>query len=131
MTKPVTRKMAVDCLLHRFSLEARVFGEDAIHCNEVAWLACAICKTEIKAGEDIEFDHIHADIFDGPHEYQNLRPLHAECHKAKTKSDIQANAKIKRILADKPSKRPMQSSGRKIPSRPFQSAKEFRRARST
>jgi 5-methylcytosine-specific restriction endonuclease McrA len=107
MTKPISRKMAVDCLLHRFSYEA---GKA---------LFCTICNQPIYAGEDIQFDHIHADIFNGPHEYQNLRPVHAECHKKKTARDIKDNAKIKRILNPRPSKRPMPKSSRKIPSRPF------------
>jgi 5-methylcytosine-specific restriction endonuclease McrA len=110
MTKPITRKMAVDCLLDRIN---SVFHG----------LTCAICGEYLLSGQDIQFDHIHADVHGGAHEYQNLRPVHAECHKTKTKADIQANAKVKRILADKPSKRPMKSSGRKIPSRPFQKRK--------
>lgn len=80
---------------------------------------CAICLGPLRPDDKIEWDHIHALVHSGPHEYENLRPLHAECHKRKTKADVQANAKVKRILANKPSKRPMKSSGRKIPSRPF------------
>lgn len=108
MTKPISRKMAVDCLLH-------CWGPS---------FPCAICGEPLLPGQAIQFDHIHADVFDGPHEYQNLRPVHYDpCHKSKTKADIQANAKVKRILADKPSKRPMQNSGRTIPSRPFSKPK--------
>lgn len=108
MTKPVTRKLAVDCLLDRV---IRQFGEP---------LRSPVDNEPLLPGEAIQFDHIHADVHGGPHEYQNLRPIHSEAHKRKTKADIQANAKVKRILADKPSRRPMQNSGRKIPSRPFQ-----------
>ena len=103
MTKPVTRKMAVDCLLWRAWRETA----DMV-------FFCDICGNALKAGQDIQFDHIHADVHGGPHEYQNLRPVHAECHKRKTKADIQANAKVKRILAGKPSKRPMKNSGKKL-----------------
>lgn len=113
MTKPISRKMAVDCLLYRFERDCVTFGDNN------AIMACGICRLTIAPGQNIQFDHIHAIVHQGPHEYQNLRPVHAECHKAKTKADIQANAKVKRILADKPSKRPMQKSSRKIPSRPF------------
>lgn len=113
MTKPVTRKMAVDCLLHRFAIDGTY---DAWGCGR---LPCGICGKDLVSCENIQFDHVHADVHGGEHHFSNLRPVHAECHKAKTKSDIQANAKVKRILANKPSKRPMQNSGRKIPSRPF------------
>lgn len=115
MTKNISRKMAVDCLLWRFKQNYGLWQDD----NTDGFLLNCICGTPIKPGQDIQFDHIHADVFDGPHEYQNLRPVHAECHKIKTKADVQANSKIKRILANKPSRRPMAKSGRKIQSRPF------------
>lgn len=106
MTKPVTRKLAVDCLLDRV----------------IGWygtLPCSVCKQPLLPGQNIHFDHIHADIFDGPHEYENLRPLHFECHKDKTARDIKANAKVKRLANPKPSRHPMKSSGRKLQSKPF------------
>ena len=113
MTKPVTRKMAVDCLLDRFSRNFHV-------------LICGICKCVLAAGQPIQFDHVHADVFDGPHEYQNLRPVHTDCHKKKTKADIQANAKIKRLTGKTKSRKKVKmpsrklQSGRKLQSRPFQ-----------
>jgi hypothetical protein len=34
----------------------------------------------------------------GPHEYQNLRPIHYDpCHKRKSKRDVAAKAKVARI----------------------------------
>ena len=107
MTKPVTRKMAVDCLLDRIIMQ---FGTPLI---------AASTGEELLPGMDIEFDHVHADVHGGPHDYKNLRPLPKKTHRAKTTRDIQANAKVKRILNPKPSKRPMKSSGRKMQSRPF------------
>lgn len=119
MTRPVTRKMAVYCLLYRFGLEWHV-------------LVCTVCNAVLKPEDDIEFDHIHADVFNGPHEYQNLRPVHKDCHKRKTKKDIAANNKIKRIRGERKPKpkrlmpsRPMTSGAkpwpkRKMQSRPFQ-----------
>ena len=94
MTKPVSRKMAVDALLWRFyeSGIADMSG-DELHCV----LECAICEKVLKPGDRIEFDHVHADVFDGPHEFQNLRPLHKDCHKKKTARDIKDNAKIDRL----------------------------------
>ncbi len=118
MTKPVTRKMAVDCLLWHFWNGEHCYLESLISTG--VRMRCQICGEPIKEEQPIQFDHIHAIVHDGPHEYQNLRPVHVDCHRQKTRRDIAANAKVKRILADKPSKRPMKSSGKKIPPRPFQ-----------
>lgn len=106
MTKPVTRKLAVDCLLDRV----------------IGWygsLPCSVCKMPLLPGQNIHFDHIHADIHGGAHEYKNLRPIHYDpCHKRKTKADTQAKAKGDRILG-------LTCNGpkRKIPSRPFNALK--------
>lgn len=110
MTKPISRKMAVDCLLYRIN---RVFHG----------LTCDICGEYLMPTQNIQFDHIHAIVHLGPHEYQNLRPVHAECHKKKTVQDIKYNAKVKRLANPKPSRHPMKSSGRKIPSHPFAKAR--------
>lgn len=107
MTKPISRKMAVDCLLYR--TRGHVF--------------CGICRIMLNPGDNIQFDHIHADVFDGPHEYQNLRPVHIECHKEKSARDVKDNAKTKRLANPKPSRHPMQKTGRKIPSRSWQTKK--------
>lgn len=116
MTKPISRKMAVDCLLFRAAAKMSMdSGAKAI-----VTFACSICHLPLEPEQNIQFDHIHADVFDGPHEYQNLRPIHAECHKKKTARDIKDNYKIKRILSPRKSKRPMPKSGRKIPARQFQ-----------
>lgn len=88
MTKPISRKMAVDALLYRFGLEWHV-------------IICTVCNTVLTPGDAIEFDHVHADVHGGPHEYQNLRPLHKACHKTKTRADVKANAKVKRIKRGK------------------------------
>lgn len=85
MTRPISRKMVVDCLLWRAG--GPVF-------------TCGICNKVLLPEQEIEFDHIHADVHGGPHEYKNLRPLHKTCHKAKTKTDVQANAKVKRLRGE-------------------------------
>jgi len=76
---------------------------------------CMECGVTLYPGDNVQWDHRHAIVHDGPHEYQNLMPLHTDpCHKAKTKRDVAANAKVKRIRGEtktKPSK--------PIPSRPF------------
>jgi len=111
MTKPISRKMAVDCLLHRFAL-GKMF------------LSCGICGHVVLPSEgNIQFDHHHAIVHDGPHEYQNLRPVHAECHKKKTKADVQANAKIKRLRGELKPRRKLKIPGRKLQSRPFKQGK--------
>lgn len=115
MTKPISRKMAVDCLLYRFYQR----GDAAQNGLSFRTLACSICGEGLLASQDIQFDHIHADVFDGPHEYQNLRPIHAECHKKKTKRDVQDNAKVKRIIAKQRKRDRPQKFKSKIPARPF------------
>lgn len=87
LTKPISRKMAVDCLLFTAFIGGFIFR-------------CKICGEELQPGQNIQFDHIHADVHGGPHEFENLRPVHYDpCHKKKTKADVQANAKVKRIQA--------------------------------
>lgn len=108
MTKPISRKMAVDCLLYRFEQDCYTIGDSR------AFLSCGICRLSIQQGQDIQFDHIHADVHGGPHEYQNLRPVHAECHKLKTAKDIKANAKVKRLRGETKT-----GPKKKIPSRPW------------
>ncbi len=100
--KAITPAMKIKCLLHRYDIR------------------CSECLCPLRSSDEIEWDHIHALVHGGAHEFLNFRPLHVDCHRQKTRRDIAANAKVKRILADKPSKRPMKSSGRKMPSRPFQ-----------
>lgn len=85
MTKPISRKMAVDALLNWFA-EAQL------------WVRCSECDEYLLAGQSIQFDHIHGYAMGGPHEYQNLRPIHYDpCHKAKSKRDVAALAKVDRI----------------------------------
>lgn len=87
MTKTVPRKLAVDCLLARFEMASG------------APLPCSECGQSLLPGQVIQFDHIHADIFEGAHAHMNLRPIHYDpCHKAKTARDIAAKAKGARIL---------------------------------
>lgn len=86
MTKPISRKMAVDALLHRF----------AEMCD--AHLLCSECNELLLPGQNIQFDHTHSHAMGGAHEYHNLRPIHYDpCHKAKSKRDVAALAKVARI----------------------------------
>jgi 5-methylcytosine-specific restriction endonuclease McrA len=112
MTKPISRRMAVDCILHRFMTCSLLVRSGQLP-NSGITLHCSICDEPFLPGQDIEFDHIHADVHGGAHDYKNLRPLHAECHKKKTALDIKANAKIKRITGKTKARR-----GRKMGKRP-------------
>jgi len=78
----ITPDMKIDCLLYRYAV------------------TCAVCGKDIQPGHEIEWDHVHALVHGGPHIFSNLRPLHAECHKAKTARDIAANAKGKRLRGE-------------------------------
>lgn len=74
-----------------------------------------------------EREHIHEIALGGPDTPKNCRYSCSCCHATVTNgtkatsagSSKQRIAKVKRILNPKPSKRPMKSSGRKMPSRPF------------
>lgn len=75
----------------------------------------------------LEREHVTPLKLGGADDPTNAAYSLREAHKIQTNgkpatsygSDKHAIAKINRILADKPSKRPMKSSGKKIPSRPF------------
>lgn len=76
-------------------------------------IRCMECGVSICPGEPIDWDHRQALIHDGPHSYTNIRPVHRECHKGKTKRDVQANAKVKRIRGETCTRkgRPLKSRG--------------------
>lgn len=92
----ITADMKIDALLYRYAV------------------TCAICGKDIKPGQAIEWDHVHALVHGGPHVFSNLRPLHEDCHKAKTARDIAANAKVKRLTGQT-----CNGPVKKIPSRPM------------
>lgn len=99
MTKrqAITPAMKIDCLFFRSKI------------------TCAICDGTIWPPRDeIEWDHVQALIHGGPHDFTNIRPLHAECHKLKTAKDIKANAKVKRLRGETKT-----GPKKKIPSRPW------------
>lgn len=104
MTKPVSARLKVDFFLSKFQCY------------------CPGCGEQLLPGQDIQWDHHHADALGGPHTYENLRPMHTECHRIKTSgtkatsygSDIHAIRKIKR-LTGKVKTRPK----RKWPKRAF------------
>ncbi len=94
--KAITPAMKVSCLLYRW------------------FTPCSLCGLKIAPTDKIEWDHVHALVHGGPHDYTNLRPVHAACHKRKTAKDVKANFKIKRIRGET-----KQGPKRAITSRPF------------
>lgn len=82
----------------------------------------------------IEREHVHEYALGGADLPFNCRYGCSGCHSVATNgtkatsagSSKQRIAKVKRILNPKPSKRPMQNSGRKVPTRPFQKRPEAR-----
>lgn len=127
MTLPVTRKMAVDCLLWRMQqpgCTSRWRAADQV--DHVTVLLCPECGMPILPGQVVQFDHIHGHAMGGPHEYQNLRPIHYDpCHKAKSKRDVGALAKVDRITGVTGAKRKSRKipKGQKLQGRGFQRGK--------
>jgi hypothetical protein len=84
------------------------------------------CGAILEPG-NYDIDHSIALVFGGLDVLSNKVALCKPCHREKTfgnaatsaGSDLHMAAKIKRLRNPKPSRRPMQLSGRKIPSRPF------------
>lgn len=103
----ITWPMKIDCLLFRYNI------------------TCGICGGDIKPGQEIEWDHVHALVHGGPHIFTNLRPVHYDpCHKRKSAQDVKANAKVKRLRGET-----CNGPTKKIPSRPFPAASRPMRRR--
>ncbi len=60
-------------------------------------VVCAECGGHLVPADAIEWDHVRALVFEGPHEYENIHPMHADCHRQKTIRDVKALAKVKRL----------------------------------
>lgn len=67
----------------------------------------------------LEREHVTPLKLGGADDPTNAAYSLSEAHKAQTKKDIAAIAKVARLRNPKPSRHPMKSSGRKIPSRTF------------
>lgn len=57
---------------------------------------CKICGDPL-AGK-CEFDHVHALTHGGSNHLDNFRALCIPCHRGKTKADVAAAAKVKRVI---------------------------------
>ena len=89
---------------------------------------CGICGRQIPYGPDLEIEHPIALAHGGADSDDRLMPVHAACHKPKTKVDAGVTGWIKRVHAridgTRRPRQAIQSRGfpkgsRKIPSRPF------------
>lgn len=91
-------------------------------------IPCYRCRHPLYPSAEIEREHILEIAFGGKDEPANCAYSHKLCHavitngtKATTAgSSKQRIAKVARLRNPKPSKRPMKSSGRKMPSRKFE-----------
>ena len=59
---------------------------------------CFVCGDNLKPGQ-FEIDHRQALVHGGDDGDDNLRACCLNCHCEKTRADIQANAKVKRIIS--------------------------------
>ena len=58
---------------------------------------CGLCGVEFGNADSIQFDHIVPLELGGADDAKNIWPLHEACHREKTRSDIKAIAKARRI----------------------------------
>lgn len=66
-------------------------------------ILCSLCDEVIVSQSECQFDHIHAIHLDGPHCADNLRPVHIECHKRKSKGEARGRKKVRAATgANKP-----------------------------
>jgi len=79
-------------MIDRRSLSQR--DRAAIHLRQNG--RCAICNIKLRVGQ-YEIDHIQALIHGGTNNTDNLRAICTDCHKDKTRSDVQAHKKVGRI----------------------------------
>lgn len=78
---------------------------------------CYLCGGVFLPGDLIEWDHVIARGLGGKQRPEDFRPAHRDCHLDKTKQDVSAIAKAKRIEAKR--KGTKKKPKRKIPSRPM------------
>lgn len=58
---------------------------------------CPLCGERLGKLEDVDFDHEQALARGGDDTNDNLRAVHRDCHKSKTKTDVKEIAKTKRL----------------------------------
>lgn len=76
---------------------------------------CPICRSEVSVS-DAEWDHWIPLELGGSNEVDNFRGLHPPCHKEKTRQDVKAIAKARRLRKKRLG---LTKPKKAIPSRPF------------
>jgi 5-methylcytosine-specific restriction protein A len=87
---------------------------------------CHLCGMPIQVGEKWELEHVIALEISGDDSDANLRPAHLVCHADKTKADVKAIAKVKRVEAKHHSAKAPPKQ--KIQSKPFAKAEKIKPA---
>jgi hypothetical protein len=95
----------------------------------IFWGLCYLCGLRLTSLADTEFDHEQPLDTGGQDDPTNIRPVHAVCHRNKTKADVRKIAKARRLRKSESehqdavmSREPgtKRAAKGKIPSRPFQ-----------
>lgn len=58
---------------------------------------CHVCTRKIQSGEKWDVEHVRPLALGGPDDLPNMRPVHVDCHKGKTRADAASIAKAKRM----------------------------------
>ena len=96
----ITVRMKIDSLLQRVFVQFGVYLKDP-------------SGEDMKPGDDVVFDHIHALTFDGEHSYMNLRPILRKTNAEKAKQETKDYWKGKRLRGETKGRphKPMRSRG--------------------
>lgn len=101
----------------------------------IRYCRCPSCGERFGSLSEIQFDHIGQRALTGDDGLDNFRPLHIDCHKAKTAQDAGQRARMRRhakdaeefrrrLLAKAEGELPAPAKRKaKIPSRPFPKVK--------
>ena len=83
----ITVRMKIDSLLQRVFVQFGVYLKDP-------------SGEDMKPGDDVVFDHMHALTFGGEHTYVNLRPILRKTNAEKAKQETKAYWKGKRLRGE-------------------------------
>lgn len=81
----ITPRMKVNALLHRVFMQFGVYLKDAA------------TGEDMKPGDPVVFDHKHGLVFDGPHNWEALRPVLYKTNNDKAKVENRDRAHINRL----------------------------------
>lgn len=83
----ITARMKVDCLLHRVMLQ---FGAPLKDFE----------SNDMRPGDPVVFDHIHAVTFGGAHTYQDIRPCLKAANDKKARDETRDHHHIRRLRGE-------------------------------